>query len=472
MLPLLTLLALLPAGSGTETPRVLFFTHSAGYVHEVVRRPDPETLSPAERIFTGFAGQRFDVTCSQDCADISAANLANYAAVVFMTTSTHEHDLPVPGNGNQELVDWVAHGGAFVGLHCASDTNYLFAPYLDMVGGTFDGHPWHQEVRARVEDPANPITVALGTGFTITDEIYQFSNFRRYPLRVLLTLDPASVDISKGKREDGDYAMAWIKDWGEGRVFYTGLGHREEVWNDPRFQGFVLRGLEWAIHGPDLLAPPPAKARVLLGGSPRPLDAWVHRDGKAPAWKPIPGGQVPFDGKEEGADPRWVPEGNAVEVVAGTGDLVTRESFGDGLYHVEFMTPAMPTATGQARGNSGVYLQGRYEVQVLDSYGLEPGLGDCGSIYGKHVTAVNACRKPERWQTYDIEFRAPRFDEAGEKTANARLSVWHNGIHIHDDVEVDGPTTAGEAGEQPLGPLLLQDHGNPVRYRNVWILPR
>jgi hypothetical protein len=132
----------------------------------------------------------------------------------------------------------------------------------------------------------------------------------------------------------------------------------------------------------------------------------------------------------------------------------------------------MPEATGQERGNSGVYVQGRYEVQVLDSYGLAPSLGDCGAIYGKHVAAVNACRPPERWQSYDIEFRAPRFDAAGKKTENARLTVWLNGMKIHADVEVDGPTAGGEANEAPLGPLLLQDHGNPVRYRNLWILPR
>lgn len=433
-----------------DKPRVLFFTHSAGFVHDVVKRPEPGKLAPAEQIFSQAAAERFQVTCSQDCADISAANLAKYSAVVFMTTSTREKDLPVPGNGNQELVDWVAHGGAFVGLHCATDTNYNCAPYVAMIGGTFDGHPWHEEVTARVEDARYAWTKSLPSAWTLTDEIYQFADFRRHPTHVLLSLDPASCDISLGKRADQDYAMAWTRDWGEGRVFYTGLGHREEVWRDKLFQQFLLGGIEWAMHGPDLPALAPKGAKVLFDGTS--LAAWKHRDGKdAGAWKLIEG---------------------AAEVVPGTSDLVTRENFGDGLYHVEFMTPAMPTATGQARGNSGVYLQGRYEVQVLDSYGLELGLGDCGSIYGKKIAAVNASRRPERWQSYDIEFKAPRFDAAGKKSANARLSAWHNGIQIHADVEVDGPTTAGEEGENATGPLLLQDHGNPVRYRNVWVLPR
>lgn len=447
-----------PAPGTVDLLRVLFFTHSAGFVHDVVKRPEPRKPAPAEAALTLAAAGRFRVTCSQDCADISAANLAQYDAVVFYTTSTREKDLPVPGNGNQELVDWVAGGGAFVGLHCATDTNYNFAPYVQMIGGTFDGHPWHEEITARVEDPRYAWTRKLGSSFTITDEIYQFADFRRHPTRVLLSLDPASCDITLGKRADRDHALAWTRDWGEGRVFYTALGHREEVWHDERFLDFLLGGIEWAVRGPDLPALAPEGAKKLLVANqtetyaPQPLDlaAWKQRDGKDAAWKVVDG---------------------AVEVT-GAGDLVTREELGDGLYHVEFMTPSMPDASGQARGNSGVYLLGRYEVQVLDSHGLELGLGDCGSIYGKAVAAVNASRPPERWQSYDIEFTAPRFDAAGTKTASARLSVWHNGIPIHTDVEVDGPTAGGEAQESARGPLILQDHGNPVRYRNVWFLPR
>jgi hypothetical protein len=145
--------------------------------------------------------------------------------------------------------------------------------------------------------------------------------------------------------------------------------------------------------------------------------------------------------------------------------------------------PYQPKKAGQARGNSGVYLQGRYEVQVLDSYGIKkPQMGDCGAIYGVAVPKTNACKAPTVWQSYDIEFTAPKF-EGKKQTAPGYMTVWHNGVKIHDNVALkvkgkDGKeefvknTTAGMGGDpsQP-GPIMLQDHGDPVQFRNVWLLP-
>jgi type 1 glutamine amidotransferase len=430
----------------SDAQRVLFLTHSAGFVHDVVKRPAPDTLSLAEETLSRIAAGRFQVDCTQDCATITRENLARYRALVFYTTG----ELPIAEEGKRAFLDWLAAGGAFVGIHCATDTFYEWPDYVALIGGTFDGHPWHQRIRGRVEDPRHPAVDHLQTRFWVEDEIYQFRGFRRHPVRVLLTLDPTSVDVSLGKRDDHDYALAWCRDWGEGRVFYTALGHRAEVWQTPDYHAHLLDGIGWAIDGPDYSPPPPPGARVLVDG--KTLAGWIHRGGaQEAAWKLV--------------------EGTA-EVVAGTSDLVTRESFGDALIHVEFRIPSMPEAEGQGRGNSGVYVQGRYEVQVLDSYGLASGLGDCGALYGQKVPDVNACRKPERWQAYDIEFQAPRFDASGARSAGARITVWHNGRLIHQDVELQGPTAGGLEGESATGPLLLQDHGNPVRYRNVWVLPR
>jgi len=161
-----------------------------------------------------------------------------------------------------------------------------------------------------------------------------------------------------------------------------------------------------------------------------------------------------------------------MEVTPGAGDVVTKQQFTDFQVHVEFKVPLMPDAKGQARGNSGVYMQGLYEVQVLDSYGLASKDDDCGAIYEQAAPMVNACRPPEQWQTYDVLFHAPRFDAAGQMTEKPRISVLQNGIWIQDDISITGPTRASiERDVHGPGPIMLQDHGNRVRYRNIWIRP-
>lgn len=204
----------------------------------------------------------------------------------------------------------------------------------------------------------------------------------------------------------------------------------------------------------------------------------LRADEKATATPP-PGAVVLFDGKDlsrwqryGGGEPTWkVVEGGAFEV--GRGDVITKDKFTDMKLHLEFMPPHMPDARGQARGNSGVFVMDNYEVQVLDSYGLPKlEVGDCAALYSKKVPDKNAAKPPAQWQTYDIDFTAPRFDAAGKKTANARITVLWNGEKVHDNVELEGPLPGG-SGETPAGGgIRLQDHGNPVRYRNIWVVPR
>lgn len=195
---------------------------------------------------------------------------------------------------------------------------------------------------------------------------------------------------------------------------------------------------------PTLEAAPPASA-VALGD----MSAWHTRDGRPGAWR-----------VEDGV------------MTAAGGDILSNDLFEDAQIHLEFREPDMPDASGQGKGNSGVAIQGRYEVQVLDSYGLtSPGKGDCGAIYDEYAALVPASRPPLEWQTYDIIFRSARRDDQGRLTEKARMTVLHNGIVIQNNVEVPGPTNiAVDANEGTPGPLLLQDHGCPVEYRNVWIL--
>lgn len=198
---------------------------------------------------------------------------------------------------------------------------------------------------------------------------------------------------------------------------------------------------------------PPSDAIVLFDGSS--LAAWRTSDSaKSPA--------------------KWKIEAGYMEVVRGAGSIESVRGFGDAQLHVEWAAPAPPRGEGQGRGNSGVFLMGRYEVQVLDSHlNVTYPDGQAGAIYGQFPPLVNASRPPGEWHTYDIVFRAPRFDSAGRLASPARMTVLHNGVLVQDNVSLLGPTSHQrrdpyEAHADRL-PVSLQDHGDPVRFRNVWI---
>lgn len=229
-------------------------------------------------------------------------------------------------------------------------------------------------------------------------------------------------------------------------LLLAGFLFADEPYNP--LDGLKLARPEDKIDMPSVQAP--AGALVLFDG--KSFDGWVKKDGKtAPGWKLLEGG---------------------IMQVSRSGDIMTKQEFnGHFKLHVEFRVPYMPNAKGQARGNSGVYLQGRYEVQVLDSYGLDSQIDDCAAIYSIAKPLVNACKAPTVWQTYDIEFSSPVFAD-GKKSEPAWMSVWHNGVKVHDRVQLTKDNTpSGRGGDVSLpGPILLQDHGNPVQYRNIWMV--
>jgi len=149
----------------------------------------------------------------------------------------------------------------------------------------------------------------------------------------------------------------------------------------------------------------------------------------------------------------------------------TKELFGDiEHFHLEFKLPLEPNNRGQGRANSGVYFAGTFEVQVLDSFGLVHTSGDCAGLYNRARARVNACLPPETWQTYDIEFRAPRLNADGTVRQNARITVYHNGIKVHDDVELPYSGDKWKGKSEATGPIMLQDHGHPIQYRNIWLV--
>jgi len=187
--------------------------------------------------------------------------------------------------------------------------------------------------------------------------------------------------------------------------------------------------------------------------------------------EPPKGALVLFGGP--GDESKW-DGGKIVELSDGkflNMGIKSKEKFGAFKAHVEFRLPWMPNSTGQGRANSGVYLQDRYEVQVLDSFGLNGENNECGGIYTLHKPLVNMCYPPMAWQTYEIDFTPAEFDADGKKTNNARTTILHNGVKIHDNVELKGPTGGGQAETAMPGPFQLQNHGDPLVYQNIWVVP-
>ena len=202
----------------------------------------------------------------------------------------------------------------------------------------------------------------------------------------------------------------------------------------------------------DSICAVPPDVIVLFNGTD--FSQWTSENGKPVQWKIIDG---------------------SMEVLPGSGSIMTKKEFQDFKLHIEFNLPRLPQrAKGQDRANSGVYLQRRYEVQILDSFGLSSKNDDCGAIYKVKPPDKNVCKKPGRWQTYDIIFHPPRFLGEGDsvtKVENARITVLHNGVLIHDNVEIPSKTGLGQPEGPEPAPILLQDHGSKVRFRNIWVIP-
>jgi hypothetical protein len=222
--------------------------------------------------------------------------------------------------------------------------------------------------------------------------------------------------------------------------------------------------IDWPVHDPARPAPPVVDPGPASPPAAVPADAVVLFDGKSlGGWE---------DAK--GAPAKWTVADGYMEVAAKAGSIQTKRGFGDCQLHVEWASPAEVKGEDQGRGNSGVFLMNLYEVQVLDSWNNKTYAdGSAAAIYGQYPPLVNACRKPGEWQAYDIVFHRPRFGKDGTLLAPARMTVFHNGILVHDNDVLTGPTAhkarppyAAHADKLPLG---LQDHGNPVRYRNIWI---
>ena len=221
--------------------RILYFTHAAGYRHEVI---------PMSREILKLVGEtppRFEVATTEDVSVFTTEKLRGFGAVMFFTTG----ELPLTDAHKQALLDFVRGGGGFLGVHSATDTFYQWLEYGKLIGGYFDQHPWHQAVRIDVADPSDPLVAFMGQSMALSDEIYQIRDFDVGGSHVLLRLDPTSVDLTRDNvhRHPYGWPLAWTRAYGNGRVFYTALGHEESVWRDTRFQTMLRNAVLWAIGG-------------------------------------------------------------------------------------------------------------------------------------------------------------------------------------------------------------------------------
>lgn len=428
----------LPFSALAKDPKkVLVVTATQGFRHS--------SIQIAEKVIAGLGEQSglFTVDYVRGGADgkgsadvvqkMTRDSLKNYDAIIFANTTG---DLPLPEK--EALVDFVKSGKGFVGAHSASDTFHGWRPYIDMLGGEFLIH--HEQVRIECEneDHQHPATRHLGPVYGVFDEIYLFKNFDRSQVHGLL-----SLDRHPNSGVPGDYPIAWSKQIGKGRLFYTALGHREDVWLSDSFQKHFLGGIKFAL------------GLEKADSKPQDQTYKLSKEEKSDGFKPLFNGSnlEGWKPRNKGARLSWaVQNGNMVNLVGKDEhgvDLVTDEKYRDFIVRYEYMVPK--------GANSGFYLRGRHEIQILDDGNRnKPEMGSNGGLYSIQPASDMASRKAGDWQAVEA------------RLVGNRLTVFLNGVKIHDNVVVD-KATGGELDnkvDEP-GPFMLQgDHGS-VSFRNL-----
>lgn len=420
--------------------KVLVVTATAGFRHSSIATAENVIATLGE---TSGAYTVVDVVRGgpdgKDSAEVAAkmtmAKLNEVDAVIFANTTG---DLAIPDKDG--FIKWVEAGHALIGMHSCSDTFHGYRPFIDLVGGEFLTHGAQVQVDAYNQDPTHPATRHLGPIYTVFDEIYEFKSFERAKVHGLLTLDKSPQTLAPG-----DFPVAWSKDVGRGKMFYTSLGHREDVWTSTLYQQHILGGIQWALGLEKGSGKPTDTANTLSAAEKKDgfkllfdgktMNGWKYRrdDGKR-SWSVQNGMLVNTLGKDE----------------HGT-DLLTEEQFRNFTVRFEFQVPP--------NSNSGFYLRGRHEIQVFDDYKSgKPTAGGNGAIYNLKPVSLFASRKPGQWQSAEVTI-------VGQK-----ITAILNGVKTHDGVECP-KGTGGQLDDnvdQP-GPILLQgDHG-AVGFRNLRI---
>jgi type 1 glutamine amidotransferase len=438
------------AAAVAEPKKVLVVTVTKGFRHSSIPTAEKVIKQLGEK--TGEFTVDYAKTDAELTEKTAAAALAAYDAVIFANTTG---DLPladVPG-----FLKWLEGGRGFVGMHSATDTfrgHKPLHPYTVMINGEFRTHREQAAVEAWNGDPTFPSNQHLGASFKVFDEIYILDAYQRKAVRALLDLDQ-----HPNSKVPGHYPISWARLYGQGRVWYTSLGHREDVWDaDPNlkdrrnpvsvsedYQKHILGGIRWAV------------GLAKADATPQSLRAKLSDAEVREGFRPL------FDGEDLAGWKLRNPSGLATwsaqngmlvneipDKQHGT-DLVTEEKFRDFVVRYEFLVPK--------GANSGFYLRGRYEVQILDDAGTgATGTGNNGGIYSVKGPSQNVSKPAGQWQQAEVTIKGNR------------ITVVLNGVQVQDNVEV----TKGTGGQlddnhdQP-GPILLQgDHG-AVAFRNLRI---
>jgi uncharacterized protein len=420
--------------TSAATPKnVLVVSVTKGFRHDVI--PAVDALVKELAAQSGKFSVDYAQTDQQLAQKMTRSALAAYDAVVFNNTSG---DLPLPDRDG--FLEWLKSGKGFVGFHAATDTLGGFPPYIEMIGGQFDTHHEQVEVTVRVEDPQHPATAHFPPTFRVHDEIYLFKNFHREKVRGLLTMDK-----HPNFGHPGDYPVAWCKEYGQGRVIYSSLGHRTDVIQRDDIKKHFLGAILWSLD--------------LAKGNAQPLSTRLTITGPeaAEGFKPLFNG-VDLTGwklRNPSGTPSWSAQnGMLVNSIGkdehGT-DLVSEEKFWNFTVRYDYMVPA--------GANSGFYLRGRHELQILDDYaeGKPTNTGNA-SFYNFAAPSKFTSKPAGEWNSVEATI-------IGNKA-----TVIHNGVKIHDQLVLDRPTGGeldGNVGSP--GPIFLQgDHG-AVAFRNLRI---
>ncbi|MBI4904982.1 MAG: DUF1080 domain-containing protein [Acidobacteria bacterium] len=432
----------------------------------------------------------FEVRVTEDFRGAGPETLAPYDLVVVHYYDSRKPELRWGEKSEKALLDFVESGKGLVIYHFSLAAFDGWKAWEEMSGGNWrpnNGHHSAQhDFQVTLRMPDHPIVRGIRPKFRQNfDELY--ANLKWQPDRsryqvIATAYDDHKLYLGKARQpipgEGLDHPMLWVSERGKGRIFVTALGHDMGAVQTPAFVTTFNRGSEWAATGnvtiplpPEMRAvttrvvtegrvvtpatgpgAPPSDAVVLFGG--KDLSAWRTSKGDGPA--------------------AWKVENGELLTVTRSGSIYTEQKFGSGHFHLEYNIPNMPDQQGQRRGNSGVYLPSRTEIQILDGYKNPTyAAGLPGAVYGEHAPLVNASRKPGEWQSYDIIYNSPVCSERGQIIQEGSVTIFLNGLLVQNHSRIR-PQKAG----CEKGPLLLQDHSGfkdapetPLRFRNIWYRP-